>query len=126
MNWSTVATVATVPALPLPLPFATALPCLPLRRRRVRREPPGVGFEEGVLGASVSWRPAAEPPAGKDEHKSLACCSAEVGCGCRAGEPAPVTPLLLTARAGPTADGQRDEVTLVAVRWRSSGTDRGF
>ena len=68
---------------------------------RVRREPPSVGSEEGVLGASVSWRPAAELPAGTDEHKSLACCSVATGCGCRAGEPAPVPPLLLTARAGP-------------------------
>ena len=71
MNWSTVATAATVPAfplpLPLPLPFA---PALPLRRRRVRREPPGVGSEEGVLGASVSWRLAAEPPAAVGEHGS--------------------------------------------------------
>ena len=58
MNWSTVATVATVPAFPLPLPLPLPLPfapALPLRRRRVRREPPGVGSEEGVLGASVSF-----------------------------------------------------------------------
>ena len=59
-----------------------------------------MGSEEGVLGASVSWRPAVEPPAAVGEHKSLACCSAEVGCGCRAGEPAPVPPVLLSAHAG--------------------------
>ena len=60
MNWSTVATAATVPAFPLPLPLPLPLPfapALPLRRRRVRREePPGVGSEEGVLGSSVSWQ----------------------------------------------------------------------
>ena len=75
----TVATASAFPfPLPSPLPFATALP---LRRRRVRLEPPGVGSEEGVLGASVSWRLAAEPPAAVGEHRSVNWCSAEDGCG---------------------------------------------